>query len=137
MSDRARADLNAAIHAYQLFLCPTCGYNTNHYEDFLEHQKQHLPDLGPAVEAADKLHDFPINPWDTEPSARLTGPTSRVRTGKSRSHKEGVSINIFRGDETLLATVYGGDETEARMRAQIVANAFADFYITEREEAYR
>lgn len=39
MEDRAKVNLNAAIHEYQPFLCPTCGYNTNHYDDFLEHQK--------------------------------------------------------------------------------------------------
>jgi hypothetical protein len=40
----------------------------------------------------------------------------RFRRGKLRTHQQGYKLDVFRGDETLIATVYGGspDETESR-----------------------
>lgn len=59
-----------------------------------------------------------------------------VRAGRPRNHREGISINIYRDigttptdtDSMLLAQVYGVNEEQARMRAQIAASAFADYY---------
>lgn len=58
-------------------------------------------------------------------------PICTVRVGKTRNHKEGISLNIFRdidADSILLAQVYGADEDEARMRAGIVAWAMGEHY---------
>lgn len=60
---------------------------------------------------------------------------SRVRRGKLRKHEEGYLIHIFRSDDTLLATVYGGDPTETEVRALIVKGAFEGKFrpVTERK----
>lgn len=64
-------------------------------------------------------------------------PTGKVtvRVGRPRSHPEGISLNIFRDnpaqESLLLAITYGGTEDEARMRADIVANALGNFYNAE------
>lgn len=53
---------------------------------------------------------------------------SRVRRGKCRKHPQGYSIDIFRGDESLLATVYGGSVEETDLRAHIAVQVYADYY---------
>jgi len=35
-----------------------------------------------------------------------------VRRGKLRKHPQGYALNVFLGDDTLLATVYGGSPAE-------------------------
>lgn len=73
---------------------------------------------------ADKIPD------SLNPTGKIT-----VRVGRPRNHPEGISLNIFRDspaqDSLLLATTYGGTEDEARMRAEIVANALGSFYCAE------
>lgn len=49
----------------------------------------------------------------------------RIRKGKTRKHPQGYSLNVFRGDETLLSTVYGASVAEAEDRADVVIRAFS------------
>lgn len=50
----------------------------------------------------------------------------RIRKGKTRKHPQGYSLNVFRGDETLLSTVYGASVAEAENRADIVIRTFRE-----------